>query len=144
MVLVVKTQTVFATWGWAQPESVINLWITERKEAMEGDEWTQKSFTNIYGSKLDNMEVLKWWMHVIFGDGIWKFHRVVLRTIARSMKINCYYQQEFLCVLKIICEWRKFQFCVTLKNIWSPSDWVIRAQVIEPHLVLKCWGDGEI
>ena len=86
---------------------------------MEGDKWTQKSFTNIYGSELDNMEVLERWMHVIFGDGIWNFHRVVLMTITRSMKIKCYYQQEFLCVLNIICEWRKFQFCVTDKYLES-------------------------
>ena len=77
-------------------------------------------------------------MHVIFGDGIWKFHRVVLTIITRSMKIKCYYQQEFLCVLKIICEWRKFQFYVTLKNIWSPSDRAIRVPVMEPAHVLKC------
>ena len=56
-------------------------------------------------------------MHVIFGDGICEFHRVVLMAITRSMKFKCYYQQEFLCVLKIICELREFKFCVTLKNI---------------------------
>ena len=37
---------------------------------MGGDEWTQKLFRNIQGSDLDGVEVLEWWMQMIFGDDV--------------------------------------------------------------------------
>ena len=87
---------------------------------------------------LDNMEVLERWMLVIFEDNIWEYHRVVVTAITISMELKCYCYQEFLCDLKSICGLRKFQFCVTLKNIWSPSERAIWVPVIEPVSVLEC------
>ena len=84
------------------------------------------------------MEVLGRWMHVIFGDDVWEYHRVVLTAITRSMEIKCYCHEKFLCDLRSICGRSKFQFCVTVKNIRSPSERAFRVTVMEPVSGLRC------